>query len=46
VEQLSLIFESLIVGLSQMSRITKVKNPLALYHTAIQVFLHGIEKKS
>ncbi|MBU5348929.1 TetR/AcrR family transcriptional regulator [Paenibacillus lautus] len=46
VEQLSVIFESLIVGLSQMSRITKVENALALYHAAIKVFLHGIEKKS
>lgn len=46
VEQLSIIFESLIIGLSQMSRITKVENALSLYHAAIKVFLHGIEKKS
>jgi hypothetical protein len=46
VEQLSVIFESLIVGLSQMSRITKVENALSLYHAAIKVFLHGIENKA
>jgi len=46
VEQLAIIFESLIIGLSQMSRITKVENALSLYHAAIKVFLHGIEKKS
>lgn len=45
VEQLSVIFESLIIGLSQMARITKVEDVLSLYHDAVNVFLNGIAKK-
>lgn len=44
VEGLSVIFESLMMGLSQMSRKSSQKDALALYHLAIQVFLHGIAK--
>ncbi|WP_438350484.1 TetR/AcrR family transcriptional regulator [Paenibacillus sp. FA6] len=44
VESLSVIFESLTVGLSQMSRKSNQKDALALYHLAIKVFLYGIAK--
>ncbi|GAA0840719.1 TetR/AcrR family transcriptional regulator [Bifidobacterium pullorum subsp. gallinarum] len=45
VEHLSIIFESLIAGLSQMSQMAKLDNVLALYHSAIRVLLYGIAKK-
>ncbi|MGY5342476.1 TetR/AcrR family transcriptional regulator [Paenibacillus glucanolyticus] len=45
VEHLSIIFESLIAGLSQMSQMGKLDNVLALYHSAIRVLLYGIAKK-
>ena len=44
VESLSVIFESLTIGLSQMSRKSNPKDALALYHLAIKVFLYGIAK--
>ncbi|MGF7047763.1 AcrR family transcriptional regulator [Paenibacillus sp. DS2015] len=44
VEGLSVIFESLTMGLSQMSRKSNQKDALALYHLAIKVFLYGIAK--
>lgn len=44
VEHLSIIFESLIVGLSQMSQMANLENVLALYHSAIHVLLYGIAK--
>ncbi len=45
VEGLSVVFESLTMGLSQMSRKLNKKDALALYHLAITVFLHGIAKE-
>lgn len=45
VEGLSVIFESLTMGLSQMSRKSNQKDALALYRLAIQVFLYGIAKE-
>ncbi|MEC0092173.1 TetR/AcrR family transcriptional regulator [Paenibacillus macquariensis] len=45
VEGLSVVFESLTMGLSQMSRKLNQKDALALYHLAISVFLHGIAKE-
>jgi len=45
VERLAIILESLIIGLSQMSRRTNLEDALALYKTAINVFLHGIAQE-
>jgi AcrR family transcriptional regulator len=45
VEGLSIIFEGLTMGLSQMSRKLNQKDALELYHLAIKVFLYGIAKK-
>ncbi|GFZ90517.1 TetR family transcriptional regulator [Paenibacillus marchantiophytorum] len=42
VKGLSVIFESLTMGLSQMSQKLSQKDALALYRLAIQVFLNGI----
>ncbi len=44
-EGLSVVFESLTMGLSQMSRKLNQKEALALYHLAVKVFLHGISKE-
>ncbi|MFS0838544.1 TetR/AcrR family transcriptional regulator [Paenibacillus sp. 1P03SA] len=44
VEPLALILESLIMGLSQMSRKSTTKEALELYRLAFGVFLHGIAK--
>lgn len=45
VEHLSIIFESLLAGLCQLTRITKLSDALPVYHSAMHVFLHGIAKK-
>jgi AcrR family transcriptional regulator len=45
VERLAIILESLIIGLSQMSRRTNLEDALALYKTAMNVFLHGIAQE-
>jgi AcrR family transcriptional regulator len=45
VEGLSVIFEGLTMGLSQMSRKLNQKDALELYHLAIKVFLYGIAKE-
>jgi AcrR family transcriptional regulator len=42
VENLAIILESLIIGLSQMSRKSNQEDVLILYNQAIRVFLHGI----
>ncbi|AJS57254.1 TetR/AcrR family transcriptional regulator [Paenibacillus sp. IHBB 10380] len=42
VENLAIILESLIIGLSQMSRKSNQEDVLVLYNQAIKVFLHGI----
>lgn len=44
VDNLALILESTIVGLSQMSRGMEPDQALALYRQAASVFLHGIAK--
>jgi AcrR family transcriptional regulator len=41
-ENLAIILESLIIGLSQMSRKSNQEDVLVLYNQAIKVFLHGI----
>lgn len=46
ITHLAFIFESLIGGLSQMSRMTQVADALPIYHSAIQVLLHGIAKNN
>ena len=46
VESLSVIFESLTMGLSQMSRKLNQKDALSLYHLAVKVFLYGIAKET
>lgn len=43
-ESLAVILESLFFGLSQMSRKLSREDALALYHSAIKVFLYGIAK--
>ncbi|NOU71148.1 TetR family transcriptional regulator [Paenibacillus sp. LMG 31458] len=45
VESLAIILESLIIGLSQMSRRTNLEDALALYKTTIHVFLYGIAQE-
>ncbi|AOZ94442.1 TetR/AcrR family transcriptional regulator [Paenibacillus crassostreae] len=45
VKGLSIIFESLTMGLSQMSRKLNQKEALKLYQSAINVFLYGIAKE-
>jgi len=45
VKHLSIIFESLLAGLGQLTRITKLSDALPVYHSAMKVFLHGIAKK-
>ncbi|GAE04308.1 regulatory protein, TetR [Paenibacillus sp. JCM 10914] len=45
VEHLAIILESLIVGLSQMLRMSKLDDALSLYQTAIRVLLNGISTK-
>ncbi|TXK73855.1 TetR/AcrR family transcriptional regulator [Paenibacillus sp. N3.4] len=45
VENLALILESLIIGLSQLSRKSNREGALALYHLAVKVLLHGIAKQ-
>lgn len=44
VEHLALILESIIIGLSQMSRKLEPEEALALYRQAAGVFLYGIAK--
>ncbi|QJD82212.1 TetR/AcrR family transcriptional regulator [Cohnella herbarum] len=46
VENLALILDSLMIGLSQHSRKANRQDALALYQSAIEVFLHGISKSS
>ncbi|GAB6989216.1 TetR/AcrR family transcriptional regulator [Paenibacillus pini] len=46
VEGLSIIFESLTMGLSQMSRKLNQKDALVLYRLAVNVFLNGITKNA
>ncbi|NOU87221.1 TetR family transcriptional regulator [Paenibacillus sp. LMG 31460] len=46
VERLAIILESLIIGLSQMSRRTNLEDALALYKTAMNVFLYGIAQEA
>lgn len=42
---LAVILESLFIGLSQVSRKSNQKDALALYHSAIKVFLYGIAQE-
>ncbi|MNZ83264.1 HTH-type transcriptional regulator QacR [compost metagenome] len=44
VNSVAVILESLIIGLSQMSRKSSPEEALALYQSAINLFLHGIVK--
>lgn len=44
-ETLSAVLESLLVGLSQMTRLVKFADARRLYHAAVTVFLHGIVPK-
>lgn len=46
VEGLAVVLESLIVGLSQMTRKSKPEDILQAYNLAIRIFLHGIAKSS
>lgn len=46
VENLAIILESLIIGLSQMSRKSNLPDELVIYNQAIKVFLHGIADNS
>lgn len=46
VEGLAVVLESLIVGLSQMTRKSKPEDILQTYNLAIRIFLHGIAKSS
>jgi len=42
IECLALILESLMIGLSHMSRQLKIQNALNIYQQAIKIYLHGI----
>ncbi|MNC46688.1 hypothetical protein D3C75_957150 [compost metagenome] len=44
IDNLALILESTIIGLSHMSRSMEPEQALALYRHAASVFLHGIAK--
>lgn len=44
-ETLAIVLESILVGLSQMTRLVKFKDVQRLYHEALTVFLHGIAAK-
>ena len=46
VESLAIILESLLIGLSQMSRTSTVEEALTLYKLAFNVFLFGISTSS
>ncbi|ANF96472.1 TetR/AcrR family transcriptional regulator [Paenibacillus bovis] len=45
VKEKAMVLESILVGLSQMSRNASIETMLTSYQFAIQTFLHGIAKK-
>lgn len=46
VEHVAITLESLFLGLSQMARKRSLDEALALYQSAIRIFLHGMVKKT